>query len=332
MQKTKAAVIGSGSWATAIVKVLLNNVERVHWWVREAEIAAHLKAYKHNPQYLSSVKFDMNRLSVSNDLNQVLQQADIPIFCIPAAYLHTSIQQHMDASLLKNKAVVSAIKGIVPETNEIISEYFRKKYHVENGNFVIVSGPSHAEEVAQEKLTYLTIISRKKLHAAAVSGLFSCRYIKTGISDDIIGTEYAPVMKNIIAIASGVCSGLGYGDNFQAVLISNALQEINSFLQAVDPNNRDITRSVYLGDLLVTCYSQFSRNRRFGQMLAKGYSPKYAQMEMNMVAEGYNAAKCIKELNIEHGINLPISDAVYDMLYNSINPAEAIRVLENKLS
>ncbi len=331
MQKTKAAVIGSGSWATAIVKILLNNVERVYWWVRETEIADHLKAYKHNPRYLSSVKFDMRRLSVSCDLNGVLKQSDIPVFCIPAAYLHASIQ-HIDASLLKNKAVVSAIKGIVPETNDIISAYFNKRHDVESDNFVIVSGPSHAEEVAQEKLTYLTIISREKLHATAVAGLFSCRYIKTGISDDIYGTEYAPVMKNIIAIASGVCTGLGYGDNFQAVLISNALQEINSFLQAVDPNNRDIKKSVYLGDLLVTCYSQFSRNRRFGQMLAKGYSPQYALMEMNMVAEGYNATKCINELNGQYRINLPITDAVYDILYNNMHPAEAIRILENKLS
>ena len=331
MQKTKAAVIGSGSWATAIVKILLNNVERVYWWVREAEIADHLKAYKHNPRYLSSVKFDMKRLNVSSDLNKVLQQADIPVFCIPAAYLHTSIQD-MDATLLKNKAVVSAIKGIVPETNDIISEYFWKSHQVGTDNFVVVSGPSHAEEVAQEKLTYLTVISKKHLNTTAVAGLFSCRYIKTSISDDIYGTEYAPVMKNIIAIASGVCSGLGYGDNFQAVLISNALQEIKNFLQAVDPNNRDIKKSVYLGDLLVTCYSQFSRNRRFGQMLARGYSPKYAQMEMNMVAEGYNATKCINELNGQYGVNLPIADAVYDILYNNIHPADAIRILENKLA
>ncbi len=331
MKTTKVAVIGSGSWATAIVKILLNNVEKVHWWIREPEIVNHLKKYKHNPQYLSSVKFDTRRLAVSNNMNWVLEQAELPVFCIPAAFLHTSLKE-LEPSLLENKIIASAIKGIVPEFNDIIATYFQKQYEVDNKQFVVVSGPSHAEEVAQEKLTYLTVASQNKEHSQAVSGIFSCRYIKTVISEDIFGTEYAPVMKNIIAIASGICNGLGYGDNFQAVLISNALQEINSFLEAVHPNQRDIKQSVYLGDLLVTCYSQFSRNRRFGQMLARGYSPRYAQMEMNMVAEGYYATKCINELNKSYHVEMPIIDAIYNILYQNKRPADAIRSLENKLS
>ncbi|MGM0572231.1 MAG: NAD(P)H-dependent glycerol-3-phosphate dehydrogenase [Bacteroidota bacterium] len=330
MQKVKVAVIGSGSWATAIVKTLLNNVEEVHWWVREPDIVTHLKTYGHNPRYLSSVGFDMQRIRVSGDLNHVLQHADMPVFCIPAAFLDASLAG-MDASLLDNKPVVSAIKGIVPSYKSIIADYFYDVWGVPYEQFVVVSGPSHAEEVAQEKLTYLTVASRRRVNAAAVSGLFACRYIKTCLSEDIIGTEYAPVLKNIIAIASGLSSGLGYGDNFHAVLISNALQEISRFIDTVKPNNRDIKKSVYLGDLLVTCYSQFSRNRRYGQMLAKGYSPDYAHMEMNMVAEGYYAAKCIKEINDAYGVEMPITEAVYDILYQGKSPAETLKALEDRL-
>lgn len=331
MQKVQVAVIGSGSWATAIVKILLNNVESVHWWVREPEIAEHMMQYGHNPHYLSSVSFDTKRLSVSHELNRVLKQADIPVFCIPAAFLHPSLEG-MHASLLRDKPVVSAIKGIVPEYNDIVADYMYKLFGVPYGQFVNVSGPSHAEEVAQERLTYLTIASENRVNAAVVSGLFGCRYIRTSLSEDIFGTEYAPVLKNIIAIASGICTGLGYGDNFHAVLISNAIQEISRFVNAVRPNNRDIKNSVYLGDLLVTCYSQFSRNRRYGQMIAKGYRPQYAQMEMNMVAEGYYATKCIKEMNAGYGVYMPIVDAVYNILYNNARPVSEIKGLEDKLS
>ncbi len=331
MREVKVAVIGSGSWATAIVKILLNNVEKVHWWVREKEIADHLNQYGHNPRYMSSVSFNVQRLDVTHELNRVLKQADIPIFCIPAAFLNKSLGG-LHSSLLNGKPVVSAIKGIIPEQNDIMADYFYKRFGVPHENFVVVSGPSHAEEVAQEKLTYLTIASKNRLNGAAVSGLFDCRYIKTSLTDDIYGTQYVPVLKNIIAIASGICSGLGYGDNFQAVLVSNALQEINGFMDAVKPGNRDIKKSVYLGDLLVTSYSQFSRNRRYGQMLARGYSPGYAQMEMNMVAEGYYATKCIKDLNERLGVKMPILDAVYNILYNNSPVTTEIKILEDKLS
>lgn len=331
MQKVQVAVIGSGSWATAIVKVLLNNVERVHWWVREPEIAGHLMEFGHNPRYLSSVSFDRGRLHVSHELNRVLKQADIPIFCIPAAFLHQSLEG-LHSSLLRSKPVVSAIKGIVPEYNEIIADYFYTRFGVAYDQFVVLSGPSHAEEVAQEKLTYLTVASQNRVNAAAVSGLFACRYIKTSLSDDIFGAQYAPVLKNIVAIASGICIGLGYGDNFQAVLISSAIQEIGRFIDAVHPGRRDIMRSVYLGDLLVTAYSQFSRNRHYGQMIAKGYNPGQIHMEMNMVAEGYYATRCIKEMNEKFGLEMPIVDAVYNILYNKARPSAEMKVLEDRLA
>ncbi len=331
MREVNVAVIGSGSWATAIVKILLNNVEKVSWWVREKEIADHLQQYGHNPRYMSSLSFKVQRLDVTHELNRVLKQADIPIFCIPAAFLDKSLEG-LHSSLLRGKPVVSAIKGVIPGHNDIIGDYFYKRFGVPKENFVVVSGPSHAEEVAQEKLTYLTVASENRLNGAAVSGLFDCRYIRTSLTDDIYGTQYVPVLKNIVAIASGICSGLGYGDNFQAVLVSNAIQEIERFMNAVRPGSRDINKSVYLGDLLVTSYSQFSRNRRYGQMLARGYSPMYAQMEMNMVAEGYYATKCIMDLNGKYGVRMPILEAVYNILYNNSPATSEIRMLESKMS
>jgi glycerol-3-phosphate dehydrogenase (NAD(P)+) len=327
----KIAVVGSGSWATAIVKILLNNVEKINWWVREQEIADHLVEFKHNPRYLSSVSFDTSRLFISSDLNEVLRRSDVILFCIPAAFLHQSVGQ-ANIKLIKGKTVISAIKGIVPEFNAIVLEYFQKQFRINTKDFVVVSGPSHAEEVAQEKLTYLTVASQSPRLAVVVAGLFACRYINTTTSDDIFGTEFGPVLKNIIAIASGISTSLGYGDNFQAVLISNAIQEIERFMKAVHPIDRDIKSSVYLGDLLVTCYSNFSRNRTFGTMIGKGYSVKFAQFEMDMVAEGYYAAKCIKEINDELGVYMPICEAVYNILYKNRRPSVEISDLTGKLS
>ncbi len=331
MQQHKVGVIGSGSWATAIVKILMNNLESVNWWVREPGIAEHLVAFRHNPHYLSSVEFDPGRIEVSTDLNKVLLASDILLFCLPAAYIHNSIRA-AKPELVRNKLIISAIKGVVPEYNAIIADYLKEQFGVDHDRFVVVSGPSHAEEVAQEKLTFLTVASKNQENGQVVAGLFQSRYIKTVPSDDIYGTEYAPVLKNIFAIASGICGGLGYGDNFQAVLISNAIQEIKRFLDVVDPRARDINSSVYLGDLLVTCYSQFSRNRTFGTMIGKGYSARFAQLEMNMVAEGYFATKCIKEMNARHQIGMPILDAVYRILYEGRMPAGEIRELADKLN
>jgi glycerol-3-phosphate dehydrogenase (NAD(P)+) len=326
----EVAVIGSGSWATAIVKILLNNFSQVNWWVREPEIGDHLREYHHNPKYLSQVEFDTTRLNISHDLNHILGSSKLIIFCIPSAFLHSSVK-NADVSLLQQKIIVSAIKGIVPEYNIIIADYFHKKFNVSLDDFVVVTGPSHAEEVAQEKLTYLTVASQNSQNAHSVSQAFNCRYISTTISDDIYGTEYAPVMKNIIAIASGISLSLGYGDNFHAVLISNAIQEIERFINAVHPIERDIKASVYLGDLLVTCYSPFSRNRTFGTMIGKGYSAKFAQVEMDMVAEGYFASNCIRKMNENLEVYLPICDAVYNILYLNSPAAREMKELAAKL-
>lgn len=331
ISKRHIAVIGSGSWATAIVKILLNNTNRVGWWVREPAIAEHILTYGHNPEYLSSVEFETDRLLISADMNLILKRADILVFCIPAAFLHESLHQ-VNANKLQDKLIVSAIKGIVPEYNAIIADYFEQQFGVGHHRFVVVSGPSHAEEVAQEKLTFLTVASQEPENSKLVAELFGCRYINTILSDDIYGTEYTPVLKNIFAIASGICHGLGYGDNFQAVLVSNAIQEVKRFLEVVHPIDRDINSSVYLGDLLVTCYSQFSRNRTFGNMIGKGYSVKSAQLEMNMVAEGYYAAKCIRELNGQYGVFMPILDAVYNVLYGHKDARAEIRALAEKLN
>lgn len=331
MAEKKIAVVGSGSWATAIVKILLNNVDQINWWVREQEIADHIITWQHNPRYLSSVNFDTERLNISNDLSEVLARSEVALFCIPAAFLHQTVG-NINPSLLKNKVVISAIKGIVPEFHAIIFDYFKKQFQIREKDFVVVSGPSHAEEVAQEKLTYLTVASQNPRLAVVVASLFSCRYINATTSDDIYGTEYGPVLKNIVAIASGICSSLGYGDNFQAVLISNAIQEMERFIKAVHPIHRDIKSSVYLGDLLVTCYSSYSRNRTFGTMIGKGYSVKFAQFEMDMVAEGYYAAKCIYEINEKLGVYMPICQAVYNILYKNHRASVEMAGLTDKLS
>lgn len=327
----KIAVIGGGSWATAIVKILCNNVEQLHWWVRNAETAEFIKKYHHNPNYLSSVELDMKKIVISNDLKKTAASVDILIMAIPAAFLKESITTLTPADL-KSKTIFSAIKGIVPEDNLIIGEFFNQKYNIPFSQIGVITGPCHAEEVALEKLSYLTIASQNAETAGFVASQLACRYIKTTTSDDIYGTEYSAVLKNVVAIAAGICHGLGYGDNFQSVLVSNAIQEIKRFVDVVHPIDRDIKSSAYLGDLLVTAYSQFSRNRTFGGMIGKGYSVKAAQLEMNMIAEGYYAAKCVKEINKTYNVNMPITDAVYHILYEKISPAVEIKLLTDKLS
>lgn len=331
MSNPSVAVIGGGSWATAIVKMLCNNAEKVHWWIRNNETVEYILKYRHNPQYLSSVELHTEKLHVSNDLKKVIASADMLIMAVPSAFLKDALKS-LRADDLKGKVIVSAIKGIIPEHNLIPGEFFNRVYNVPFDNIGVITGPCHAEEVAMEKLSYLTIACQKKEHAETLASLIRCRYIKTTVSDDIYGTEYAAVLKNVFAIASGICHGLGYGDNFQAVLIANAIQEIKRFVDAVHPIDRDIKSSAYLGDLLVTAYSQFSRNRTFGSMVGKGYSVKYAQFEMNMVAEGYYAAKCVNEVNKQYKVEMPICDAVYRILYEKISPAIEIKLLTDKLS
>ncbi len=325
------AVIGGGSWATALVKMLCNNCASVNWWVRNKETAGYIKNFHHNPSYISSVEFEANKINVSSDLKEIISRSDVLIMAVPSAFLKESLSS-ITKEELKNKKIFSAIKGIVPEHNLIIAEFFNQIFEVPIENIGVISGPCHAEEVAMEKLSYLTIASQNADNAKFLAEKLSCRYIKTTVSDDIYGTEYSAVLKNVLAIGAGICHGLGYGDNFLSVLISNGIQEIKRFVDAVHPITRDIKDSAYLGDLLVTAYSQFSRNRTFGSMIGKGYSVKSAQMEMNMIAEGYYGVKCIHELNKQYKVEMPITDAVYHVLYEKISPVIEMRILSDKLS
>lgn len=329
----KVAMIGGGSWATAIIKMLSDNIteKAVYWWMRNDNARTHIRKYKHNPNYLSSVEIRIPEENVSADIAEVVTNADYVILNVPAAFLKETLQA-VPVDLLKGKKIVSAIKGIVPDENQIIGEFLNEKYQVPFEDILVISGPCHAEEVALEKLSYLTIASTDTQSASQFANLLSTRYIKTIISDDIFGTEYAAVLKNIYAVASGICHGIGYGDNFQAVLISNAIREINRFVNAVHPISRDIEESAYLGDLLVTAYSQFSRNRTFGNMIGKGYTVKSAQLEMNMIAEGYYAVSCMHHINKKYGVDMPISRAVYAVLYEKHSPHIEMRLLTEQLN
>ncbi|MEO6882706.1 MAG: NAD(P)H-dependent glycerol-3-phosphate dehydrogenase [Bacteroidia bacterium] len=330
-KEPKIAVIGGGSWATAIVKIISSNLSgKIIWWIRNTETIDFIAKFKHNPNYLSSVELEVEKLFLESDLRKAIAAADILIMAVPSAFLKEALKS-IQPEDLKSKIIFSAIKGIVPENNLIVGEFFHQQYGAPLDSIGVITGPCHAEEVAMEKLSYLTVASKNTENATFIASKLNCRYIKTSISDDIHGTEYSSVLKNIFAIASGICHGLGYGDNFQAVLISNAIQEIKRFVDTVHPISRDINSSAYLGDLLVTAYSQFSRNRTFGSMVGKGYSVKYAQFEMNMVAEGYYAAKCIYEINKTYQVEMPISNAVYNILYEKISPALEIKLLTDKL-
>jgi glycerol-3-phosphate dehydrogenase (NAD(P)+) len=327
----RIAIIGSGSWATALAKLLLNNTTKINWFIRKQEDIDLFKEYKNNPKYLSSVDFDISKISFFDSITDCIQNSDYIILAIPSAFLHTSFLK-LTSNDLKDKFIFSAIKGIVPEHNLIVGEYLNTVYNVSLQNIGVITGPCHAEEVAMEKLSYLTIASQNTNSATTLSNLLNCRYLKSSVSDDIYGTEYSAVLKNVIAVAGGICHGLGYGDNFLAVLISNAIQEIKRFVDEVHPINRDINASAYLGDLLVTAYSQFSRNRMFGTMLGKGYGVKRAQLEMNMVAEGYYAVKCVYEINKNHKIHMPITNAVYNIIYKDHDARKEITELSNLLS
>ena len=327
--KQKIAIIGSGSWATALVKILLNNVDRINWYFRNADSIEEFKHFGHNPGYLRGVEFDISRIDFYNDINEVFENSEIILLGTPSAFLDQTLSELKGE--INQKYIVSGIKGIVPEGNQIVGQYLNQKYKVPYERIAVIAGPCHAEEVALERLSYLTIACPDIRRARYFANKFDCPYIRTHVSDDIFGTEYASVLKNIIAIACGIVNGLRYGDNFQAVLVSNAIQEIKRFVDRVHPITRDIKSSAYLGDLLVTAYSQFSRNRTFGIMVGKGYSTRSAQLEMHMVAEGYYATKSIHEINQVYKVNLPICDAVYHILYENESPAAEIRRLTEKL-
>lgn len=330
IKTNKVGVIGSGSWATALSKMLLENVKHINWFFRKPETVEQFEQFKHNPRYLRSIEFDTDRIRFYNDINKIIDESDILVLAIPSAFLPV-VLKGLKTDISK-KYILSGIKGIVSDENLLVVEYLNKFFNVPFENMGIIAGPCHAEEVALERLSYLTIASLNEEKAASFAELIKSEYIFTNVSDDIWGTEYTSVIKNIIAIASGIVHGLGYGDNFQAVLISNAIQEIKRFVDTVHPITRDIKSSAYLGDLLVTAYSQFSRNRTFGTMIGKRYSVKTAQLEMNMIAEGYFAAKSIHEINKKHQVDLPISEAVYQILYENASPKKEIARLTEKLS
>lgn len=333
MSVPKIAMIGGGSWATAIVKILMDNLveKEVFWWMRSPEAISHLKNFGHNPAYLSAVEFKVTPQNLSSDIKDIVSPADYLILNVPAAFLKIALAP-ITAADLKGKKIISAIKGIIPGDNLIIGDFLHQKYEIPYEDIVVISGPCHAEEVALEKLSYLTIASIDLALATTFAGFLNTRYIKTNVSDDIFGTEYAAVLKNIYAVASGICHGLGYGDNFQAVLMSNAIREIKNFVDAVHPIDRDINESAYLGDLLVTGYSQFSRNRTFGNMIGKGYTVNSAQLEMNMVAEGYYAVNALHHINEKYRVIMPICDAVYQILYGNCPAGNSMKILTEKLN
>lgn len=325
----KIAVIGGGSFATAIVKMLTEHNDHVGWWMRNEKAVDHIKQFSHNPNYLSSVELMTEKVDVSTDINHIVTEADSLIFAVPSAFLKDALNRlEVD---IKDKLIFSAIKGIVPDENQIVGEFFHQHYHIPLENIGIITGPCHAEEIALERLSYITIAGVDREKISEMADHLRSDFVSVKLSDDIYGTEYAAVCKNIYALASGICHGLGYGDNFQAVLVSNATREMKKFVKAVHPIKRDINESAYLGDLLVTAYSQFSRNRMFGNMIGKGYTIRSAILELNMVAEGYYATQLIREVRKSHDVKMPIASAVYKILYEGKSPRRVMKKLADKL-
>lgn len=315
----KVGIMGGGSWATALAKIVLDTQNSISWYLRTSSHVKDFKRLNHNPKYVSSINFDVNRIEFfsEGDINDFVRSCDTIIVAIPSPYVKSYLKKIRN-SLLADKIVINAVKGIVPDDNLLVNEYLFKVKDMDRSKIGVVSGPSHAEEVANDALSYITVGAFDQEVAAAMSRVLTTRSVHCAVSRDVVGIEFASVLKNIYAIAAGICNGMGYGDNFQSVLVSNAIAEMENFVNIVHYIKRDITNSVYLGDLLVTAYSNHSRNRTFGNMIGRGYSVKAAQMEMNMVAEGYYGAKCIKEVNKRYRVQMPIAEAVYDILYNKV--------------
>ena len=324
----KIALLGSGSWAPAIVKILHISQKSVSWYIREPEILEGILETKHNPMYVSDIEYNTNKLKLFGDVNEAVKDADIIIFCVPSKFV-ASLCNGITEDLSK-KQLVTAVKGMEPEKIMLVSEYLQERFNVSADQMAVISGPCHAEEVALERVSYLTIGSSNQELASEVAEMMSVSFIHTCVSKDMEGIEYSAVMKNVMALATGIAHGLGYGDNFTSVLITNAIQEMKRFLDAVKPMERDINDSVYLGDLLVTAYSQFSRNRSFGMMIGKGYSVKAAQLEMNMIAEGYNGVYCIVHANERYNVDMPITQAVYNVLYERHSARREFKSLSEK--
>lgn len=328
----KIGIIGNGSWATALIKILCDNPEKkkITWYLRHEADIEFIREFGHNPRYLCDVSTDLEQVELSSELAQVVADSDLILVAVPSAFVH-QVLADLSPESFKGKKIISAVKGVNPETHQIISHYFETNWQLNETDIAAVSGPCHAEEVAMEKLSYLTIASNAQSLADDVASLFHCHYIYTKTTNDIYGIEYAAVLKNVYAIACGICHGLGYGDNFQSVLVSAASRETERFLEASHQTHRDVKENAYLGDLLVTAYSQFSRNRTFGNMLGKGYTVKSAQMEMNMVAEGYYATKTMKEINETVQADTPILDAVYQIIYKHASAKKTMMDLTRQL-
>lgn len=328
---TQIAVIGGGSWATALVKILSENQVKIKWWIRRKADVDFIRKYNHNPSYLTDVAINPRKVKTYNKMSEALNGVEYIILAIPAAFIPVTLKD-LNKKHFEGKKVVSAIKGMIPEENLLVTDWITREFNLPIGQTCVIAGPCHAEEVALEKQSYLTIASPNIEVAKSFANLLNCRFLQANAITDLYGVEYCAVIKNIIAIACGITRGLGFGDNFQAVLVSNAMQEIKIFLDEIYPKeNRDLNNSGYLGDLLVTAYSQFSRNRTFGNMIGKGYSVKSAQIEMNMVAEGYYAVRSIYLISKQHQIKLPIIDAVYHIVYVKTNPLIEMNTLKGYL-
>jgi glycerol-3-phosphate dehydrogenase (NAD(P)+) len=325
------AVIGGGSWATALVKILSENQVKIKWWIRRKSDVEFIRKYNHNPSYLTDVAINPRKVKTYSKMSDALHGVEFIILAVPAAFIPATLQD-LNKKHFEGKKIVSAIKGMIPEENLLVTDWIEREFNLPIGQTCVIAGPCHAEEVALEKQSYLTIASPSLEVAQSFANLLNCRFLQANAIEDLYGVEYCAVIKNIIAMACGITRGLGFGDNFQAVLVSNAMQEIKLFLDAVYPKvNRDLNNSGYLGDLLVTAYSQFSRNRTFGNMIGRGYSVKSAQIEMNMIAEGYYAVRSIYLISKQHHIKLPIIDAVYHIVYEKANPLMEMNTLKGFL-
>ncbi|MES2387749.1 MAG: NAD(P)H-dependent glycerol-3-phosphate dehydrogenase [Bacteroidota bacterium] len=327
----RIAVIGAGSWATAIIKILCEKQVHINWWMRKAEDVEHVKTLHHNPRYLTDIEIDPRKVKPTDDLIKALHGADTVILAVPSAFLVPSLSGATSGDFT-GKTVISAIKGMVPGENIPVTDYLEQSYGVQPNKMAVIAGPCHAEEIALERLSYLTICGTDLETAEAFAAQMRCRYVKAGTNDDLYGVEFYSVMKNIVAMACGICHGLNYGDNFQAVLVANAIREIKRFVDAAYPRHRDLNHSAYMGDLLVTAYSLFSRNRTFGNLIGRGYSVTAAQAEMNMIAEGYYAVRSIHDINSRHHVHMPIVQAVYSILYEKVSARQEIEKLRDLLA
>lgn len=325
-------IIGSGSWATALAKILTDNGNTIQWWVRNDETIAYIEKRRHNPHYLNGAYFNPEQLRLSSDLAEVVDRSDALVIAVPSAFVADALSTLKPGSL-QGKKMISAVKGILPSDNQLLNEYLAARFGVETGNYYAVLGPCHAEEVAAEKLSYLTFSGLDEGKTAELASYFKTEYLNTVVNTDVIGVQYAAVLKNIYALGAGIAHGLEYGDNFQSVYIANSANEMVGFLKRLDGGQcgHNYAASVYLGDLLVTCYSLYSRNRTFGNMIGKGYSVKTAQLELNMVAEGYNASRCIHVLNGTVGADIPIATAIYDILWEHVPASEGFKKIETFL-